>query len=765
MFKDKYKKDNEQISADQPLKAYIKNRMAREGQKQKQAPKKILKSAVALALCACICFGAVFAHNKLADLGLINSLIPTAQVEIPSGKAVEPISYGEVFLLANKQYKNDNRFFTNTNGIVLEDAVEDMEMPEGDIAVPGAPADTGTTGRDDYNEYANGTTSSLSKPQAESVSSEKHFDLGGSHGNTSSKNNGTTATSRPSAVVERDPSSDVQSTEQSGEVSSSNSQTEEPVTSTPVTSAPNTSSKPETSVPEKEDENDYSGTNNQVAGVDEGDIIKTDGKYIYTLSLKNCTFSIIKASKGKMDVLSTTTVKGADFYSGDGAEMYILGDKVAIVSSFYKKDENGLKLHYERSRVDIFDCTDKENPVSTKTFEQDGMIHSSRLIDNKLYVISRCDRLYTKPDEDKPQTYIPCTYEGDTADLVEEDNLYLSADYKSYGFVVISSYDLSEASILDTLAVMGSCQNMYMSTSSLYICAVKSDETSNYTLLSRFGIDDGKVELKSLGSVLGATLNQFSLDEYSGNLRLVTTINIHNQIKKEVERYTASGSVVKDTVTYYESKTVNALYVLNSDLETIGKLEGIAPDERIYSARFMGNTAYFVTFRETDPLFSVDLSDPENPRILGELKIPGFSEYLHPFGSNLLFGFGQDADENTGRTLGLKLSMFNISDPANVTEQTTLKLQDKYSVAEHNHKAFLISYDKNLIAFPGQNSFLVYSYSARDGFTKKAEVAFSNWDQNSRMVYIGNYLYIFTDFSTITSLNLSDFTQIDKVTF
>ncbi len=777
MFKDKYTKDNEQISADQPLKAYIKNKMAREAQKQKQTTKKFLKSTVALALCACLCFGAVFTHNKLVDLGLIDSLVPTEEVSIPSGKAVEPISYGDVFLLANKQYKNDNRKYTNTWGDVTldyaeEEITEDMEMPEGNMAAPDAALGTDDGGQK-YETYTNSITSNsgnvVSKPSAvvskkpmsalsatqstaervEDVSSNISQEVSSSYSPTTSESSNTVS------------NQDVTSESTFGEPTSSES-----VSSEPITSTPNTSSKPTPSDETEDDTDDYSGTNNQVAGVDEGDIIKTDGKYIYTLSLKNCTFSIIKANKGKMNVLSTTTVEGADFYAGNGAEMYILGDKVAIVNTVYKSIDTKLKYsHTELSRVDIFDCSNKENPIREKTFEQDGAVHSSRLIDNKLYLISRCARLYAKPDEEKPQTYIPCTYEGDTSNLVEEDNLYLSADYTSYGFVVISSYDINEASKLDTLAVMGSCQNMYMSTSSLYICAVKSDATSNFTLLSRFGINDGKVELKSLGSVLGATLNQFSLDEYSGNLRLVTTVNIHNEIKKEVDRYTASGSVVKDTVTYYETDTVNALYVLNSDLEIIGKIEGIAEGERIYSARFMGNTAYFVTFRQTDPLFSVDLSDPENPRLLGELKIPGFSEYLHPYGSNLLFGFGQDADEKTGRTLGLKLSMFNISDPANVTEQTTLKLKDKYSVAEHNHKAFLISYDKNLIAFPGQNSFLVYSYSARDGFTKKAEVAFSGWDQNSRMVYIGNYLYIFTDFSTITSLNLTDFTQIDKVTF
>ena len=688
MFKDKYKNDNQNIAADQPLKSYIKNKMKNEAQKQNNVPTRFFKRTIAFALCAALVAGAIFAHNKLSELRVIKSVFSSE--EHSDEKAVRNISYSEVFTLANKHYNNIrvNRYEEEA---IIEDAVDigwgtnstNGAAPEGAVSKPSS------------------TTSDIKTP----TNSENYSQLPGSQ-NTDDKSQST------------------------------------------------------------DTEEEFSGTNVQVQGVDEADIIKTDGKYIYTLSLKSDTFTITKADKGKLEVISTTTVDDSDFYCGSGAEMYILGDKVAIVSCVYEKLETDLKFsHTEIAKIDIFDCSNKSAPKLVKTFKQDGLIHSSRLVGNKLYLISRCNNLYGKPELDKPETYLPCTYENGEFSAVEPDNLYVSADYNSYGYVLISSYDVSMLSKMDTVAVLGSCETMYMSASSLYICASKHKSEQNYTLISRFAVNDGKIELKSLGSVPGTVLNQFSLDEYNSNLRMVTTVNNYTQKTDTVTYYTASGSVVEDYVSYSLDERTNALYVLDPDLKTIGKIEGLAPDERIYSARFMGNAAYFVTFRETDPLFSVDLSDPKNPKVLGELKIPGFSEYLHPFGDGMLFGFGRDADEKSGATKGLKLSMFDISDPKNVSEASKLTLYDKYSVAESNHKAFLISYDKNLIGFPGQTSFLVYGYSKKDGFVKKAEVEFNNFDQNSRMLYIGDYLYIYTDFCKITSLNMTDFSLVDAVNF
>ena len=197
------------------------------------------------------------------------------------------------------------------------------------------------------------------------------------------------------------------------------------------------------------------------------------------------------------------------------------------------------------------------------------------------------------------------------------------------------------------------------------------------------------------GSVKGYLNNSFSLNEYNGNLRVVST-------------YTGDdANAVRDfasniTGQYYEQNWTehNALYVLDEQLKQIGKIEGLADNETIRSARFFGDIGYFVTFRQTDPLFSVDLSDPANPQILGELKVSGFSSYLHFYGENHLLGIGYEADEATGMITGLKLSMFDISDPKQVTEVNRFTIPGiTWCPAIENYKSILVQPEKNLIGF------------------------------------------------------------------
>ena len=201
----------------------------------------------------------------------------------------------------------------------------------------------------------------------------------------------------------------------------------------------------------------------------------------------------------------------------------------------------------------------------------------------------------------------------------------------------------------------------------------------------------------------------------------------------------------------YASMT-NSLYVLNDNLETVGMVEDLAPGERLYSARFMGNIGYFVTFRETDPLFSVDLSVPEDPKILGELKISGFSEYLHFYADNLLLGIGMEADEGTGETQCLKLSMFDISNPADVKEKSKLKLEE-YDDADalYNYKAVLIDTKKNLFGFYAYNyeeydkqMYLLFEFE--DGeFKKIMEIPCSDshsYGYDIRGTYIGDRFFL-----------------------
>jgi len=205
--------------------------------------------------------------------------------------------------------------------------------------------------------------------------------------------------------------------------------------------------------------------------------------------------------------------------------------------------------------------------------------------------------------------------------------------------------------------------------------------------------------------VPGRILNQFSMDEFDGNFRIATTTGGWDRDENE-----------------------NNLYVLDGDLEIIGKLEGLAEGEQIYSARFMGERAYMVTFRQTDPLFAIDLSDSENPKVIGELKVTGYSGYLHPYDENHLLGIGMEAT-NEGRTEGVKVSLFDVSDMENPREIGKYEVDEKWSNSEatYEHKAVLFDKERNLLVIP-------VSYS------KEVDVAGQSWSryENWQGAYVFN---------------------------
>ena len=271
--------------------------------------------------------------------------------------------------------------------------------------------------------------------------------------------------------------------------------------------------------------------------------------------------------------------------------------------------------------------------------------------------------------------------------------------------------------------------------------------------------------------------NQFFIDEHKGYFRFVTTVTAFVQHEQKFDN--AESSIVT-----YSTNTSAKLTVLDNELNEVSEIKDLAKGERVYSVRFMGDIAYFVTFRQTDPLFSADLSDPKNPKILGALKIAGFSEYMYPYGENLLLGFGMDADESTGRTKGLKLSMFNISDPSNVTEESKTIIDGyTYSPALYEHKAMLVSSDKNLMGFAVQDAnenigYLIYEYTG-EAFVCKASLLiskaieyidgyeiydFTGYGLSSvRGMFINDNFYVVSD-NILNVFDLNTFEQIGKVT-
>ena len=271
------------------------------------------------------------------------------------------------------------------------------------------------------------------------------------------------------------------------------------------------------------------------------------------------------------------------------------------------------------------------------------------------------------------------------------------------------------------------------------------------TIIHKIGISNGQIDYQAKGEVYGSLLNQFSLDEYNGNLRVATTVNIW------------SG----------ESVRYNNVYVLNSGMQQVGKIENIAPGESIYSTRFLGDRLYMVTFRQVDPFFVVDLSSPTNPKILGQLKITGFSDYLHPYDATHIIGIGKETGTNEWggvNTKGLKIALFDVSDVANPkqVDMVEIGLAGSDSAALYDHKAFLFSKTKNLLVLPvteitSRTSMGMYNYNygvwhgayvfkvTTSGFTKLGTVRHSSADESyfdwwnsatvSRSLYMDNVLY------------------------
>lgn len=516
------------------------------------------------------------------------------------------------------------------------------------------------------------------------------------------------------------------------------------------------------------DSSDYSETNTQVKGIDEGDIVKTDGEYIY--ALRDGTLHILIADGEDTKVVSRVKIaKETDGEAGSTdkwpSEIYVSGDRLAVLSTTteYVQPEGDIEPYYDMlypasiksyASVDIYDVSDRSNPRLLHELGQDGYYNTSRLLDGVLYVVSNHSVWsYDGIEEDKPETYVPALCRDGETLLVPADSIRIMPDISDTTYTFMTAYDLSGGDIVSSQSLLGRCDTVYMSKESLYLAAANYDpgtgepyeednymvteyRTSTSTEITRYSLNGGELTYSASGSVDGYLLNQFALDEYNGYLRVVTTLDSEQYKIYEDEKY---GWVNYE---WGENERSNALYVLDGSLNVAGSVTGLGEDEMVYSVRFDGDYGYFVTFRQTDPLFAVDLSNPASPKVLSALKIPGFSQYLHVYGEGRLFGLGRDADEETGRAGNLKLSMFDTSDPANVTEKHTLLLDAEWSEALYNHKAILIAPNRDVIAFPAGNGYEVYGYSDETGFYKKAHIDGTDWGYDMRGLYIGDYAYI-----------------------
>lgn len=496
---------------------------------------------------------------------------------------------------------------------------------------------------------------------------------------------------------------------------------------------------------------EYSETNTQVEGIDEADIVKTDGKYIYA-AFDGDTVAIIRAEKGELTLVSKIALKGAKIH-----EMYLSSDKLTVISDNFGgvsllsglDGEINQSTNYDSSSMlkmtcaAVFDVTDPSHPKYQKVMGQDGYYISSRMTDGRLLMFTNM-YYYDKCSEDSLLSYVPCVFAGSDKKVLSEKELAIAAEISAPSYLVACAYDTLDLELISRFAMLGGGNTLYVNSLSAYIAMgrYKTKEKDGKTVggksvtdIVRFSVTEKGLESPLTVTVDGAVLNQFSMDEKDGYLRLVTTEN--------ESKYTEHGEFYTST----QSVTGASVRIFDGTLKKVGEITGIAKGEQVYSVRFMGDIAYFVTYYQTDPLFTVDLTDPTAPKIIGKLKIPGFSEYLHPWGEGRLFGFGKTDDGY------LKLSMFNTEDPTKVTEITVQALNSHYSAASSNHKAIVVSYDRGLIAFQADNGYRVYSYADKTGFVKLAEIELSNYD--CRGLYIGDYFYV-CDNESVSSYDMTE---------
>ena len=494
----------------------------------------------------------------------------------------------------------------------------------------------------------------------------------------------------------------------------------------------------------------YSDTNVREESVGEADVVKTDGSRLYVMSGNRV--EIVDIASEEMEEIAAVTVDPDSYIR----ELYVEGSRMAV---FYTQSrftqEDGIEVRSrEFACTDVYDISDPSAPVKLNTFSQSGVYNTMRVKDGYAYVISS---FY--PDTASPRSdvgaYVPSVQGG----TLEADRIFMPEQEMGSEYTVITAFSLADPQEqTDSKAVFGSAGLCYVSSENIYVtetCYDTDDTGMSRTAVRKVAYHDGQLEGAAQAKVDGMLKDSFCIDESNGYLRLVTTITSDNGVMP-----------ISGDSSAAEPDSSNALYVLDGELQVTGEIRDLAPGETVYSARFMGDTGYFVTFRQVDPLFSVDLSDPASPQIIGELKIPGFSEYLHPYGEGLLLGIGMDVDEEGVTTEGVKLSMFDISDPGNVTEASVYVMEDMYGTdAAYDYKAVFADVEKNLFGFRayGGNGdvYSVFSYDAAEGFRKvfSRELTYGG---DARGLYAGERFYLVVG-NTVESYTLSGFEKIDDI--
>lgn len=440
---------------------------------------------------------------------------------------------------------------------------------------------------------------------------------------------------------------------------------------------------------------DFSRTNNQVESVDEADIIKTDGKYIYYTGSGDV--SIIDAESLE---LVANIIPALNNYSANN--LFINGNKLIVLGTWYSMSNSEWynsrsNYYWDRpvfTKAIVYDLKDIKNPKLENEFTIEGYYSDARMIDDNIYFISNKSipyYYYNDFDEIKDDELLPKYYAGDELVTIDCTDIYYFEDLYNYSYTLIAGFNLNS----DDLSIetfMGWSDEYYVNESNMYV--VQTDwnyyevGSSDVSYIYKFKLDNGTIEVVARGEVPGYVNDQFSIDEYKGNLRIVTDVATNTSTRR---RWSVD----------YETR----LTILDENLEEIGCIESLVEDERVYSVRFMGDKGYVVTFEQIDPLFTLDLSNPRNPKVIGELEIPGYSAYLHPYDEDHIIGIGYNVEDNGygGYTNGsMKMSMFDVSDLKNPKELFSIEIGQGYASSEiiYDHKALFYKESENLIGFP-----------------------------------------------------------------
>ncbi|MFB7159662.1 beta-propeller domain-containing protein [Lysinibacillus sp. NPDC056232] len=528
-----------------------------------------------------------------------------------------------------------------------------------------------------------------------------------------------------------------------------------------------------------------STTNNQVEGVEEGDIVVVKDGYIYAVKDQNIT--VVDAKNPKNLKLATTIkMKESQYISKLAVYDHLL---IAI------SDEYLEKIGTSMTTASLYDISNPKNPKLIREVGQEGYLQDIRITNDTLYLIGNMYPNYWMLREKKAPDLKPKTYdsvEGKEYKSLPLEKISILPNTMDGTYSLMTAVDLKNGAqkTANTKGYLGGSSGLYMSENALYLTTPIYDgnpvpaaglmmdriwmpRTTN-TQVFKWNVDGTAMNFVGTTEVKGSVLNQYSMDEYDGNFRIVTTEG-NTWDEQQISR--------------------NHLFILDKNLQQLGAVKDLAPGEKVYSARFMGEKAYVVTFKQVDPLFVIDVANPKKPAVLGELKIPGFSNYLHPLDDTHLIGIGYDTEQrydtyskrNFTVTTNMKMSLFDVSDFKHPKEQSTVKIGGKgsYSDVQYNPKALFRNQEYHYFGFPvvlydagkgdeivykGQGA-QIYEITADKGIVLKGNIVhkgtgdqYESWEQRvQRVVYIDDALYTVAH-NEVKSYQLKDFKPLDTLT-